>query len=316
MTTYLDADGRFLGLDDEQADPDEARVVVVPVPYEATSSYGGGSAAGPAAILDASHQVELYDLELGFEPWAAAGGIATLRPLGLDGCGNGEAVMERLERVVAEQLERRRIVVTLGGEHTAVVGAIRAHVRAVQPLTVLQLDAHADLRESYQGDRWNHACALARVLDVHDDIVQVGIRSGTPDEVATAHRHGIPIITGADVRRATGDGVDWIEPIIERCSANVYVTLDCDVFDPAVMPATGTPEPGGLSWTQVDELVRRLCAARRVVGFDVSELAPIAGLRLAEFGIAKLVARFVGYIGAGAPDGDRARPAPAQGRSR
>jgi len=292
---------RFLGLDDRQADPEKARVVLLPVPYERTSSYGSGSAAGPAAILRASREVELFDTELGVEPWRSAGGIATLRPLPVEEAEDGAVVMETLDRAVTDWLERGRMVVTLAGEHTGVVGAIRAHARASNGLTVVQIDAHSDMRPDYLDDPWNHACAMARVADFHGDIVQVGIRSESLEDRALVQEHGLPVFRAAGIHQDCARGLDWIKPIIEACEEEVYVTLDCDAFDPSVMPSTGTPEPGGLTWQQVNELLCRLCRTRRVVGFDVNELAPIPGLNHPQFTVAKLIARFMGWMGS--PDG-------------
>ena len=300
MRAFLAADQRFLGLDDRQADPDESEIIVLPVPFERTSSFGTGSAAGPEAILRASREVELYDTELGCEPWAAAGGIATLEPLTLEPGDDGSAVMESVDRVVSYWRERRKVVVTIAGEHTGVVGAIRAHMRSSAEVTVLQLDAHSDLRESYMGDRWNHACTMARVLEFHDDIVQVGIRSESLEDRSLAYSRGVRVFRASKILDDSDRGVDWIAAVLDACAERVYVTFDCDVIDPAVLPATGTPEPGGLSWRQINALLDRLCRARRVIGFDVSELAPLHGCNHPQFTIAKLIARFTGWIGAAA----------------
>jgi agmatinase len=220
-------------------------------------------------------------------------------------------VAESVERLVGEWREHGKIVVTLAGEHTGVVGAIRAHARSPARLTVLQLDAHSDLRDRYQGDPWNHACTMARVLDFHDDIVQVGIRSESLEDRALADRRGVRTFPAAGLHADADRGSDWIAPILDACAESVYVTLDCDVLDPSVMPATGTPEPGGLDWRQVNGLLDRLCRARRVVGFDVSELAPIAGIGHPQFAIAKLIARFMGWMGASAARAAAERPAAA-----
>lgn len=297
---FLPASERFLGLDDHQADPETARVVILPVPYERTSSYGSGSAGGPAAILRASREVELFDTELDTEPWRAAGGIATHAPLPVERAADGAAVMEALDRAVSDWCDRGKTVVTIAGEHTAVVGAIRAHCRMSGGLSVVQIDAHSDMRPHYLDDPWNHACAMARVADFHGDIVQVGIRSESLEDRALVREHGLPVFRAAGIHRDGAGGVDWVAPIIDACAADVYVTFDCDALDPSVMPATGTPEPGGLSWQQVNELLARLCTARRVLGFDVCELAPIAGLDHPQFTVAKLMARLVGWIGASA----------------
>ena len=295
MDGFLEANARFLALDDEHAQPEKARFLIIPVPFEQTSSYGQGSAYGPAAIIEASHQVELYDASLACKPHTAAGGIATLAPLETDGYG-GAAMAERLNGIVGRWLDRDKRVIALGGEHTSVVGAIRAHAERYKGLSVLQLDAHSDLRPNYQEDPWNHACAMARVLDFHDKVVQVGIRSQSEEERTISRERGLPVFYGEAIHSSEERGRDWIGDVIEATSKRVYVTFDCDVLDAGAMPATGTPEPGGLTWRQVCRLFARLSAEREVVGFDVSELAPIKGFNHPQYMIAKLIYRFVGYM--------------------
>lgn len=294
MTTYLPEAENFLGLSEELSAPASARVVVLPVPFEATSTYGPGSSGGPIAILDASHQVELFDAALGFEPFRTAGGIATRRPLDSAG-SDGQGLAERLRENVKELLEQGRFVIVLGGEHTSVVGTIWAHCGYYANLTVLQLDAHSDLRGSYLGSSWNHACAMARVIEFHGDLVQVGVRSQAAEERAIVEQERIPVFYAHEIHAQNRGMADWIGPIIEKTKPRVYVTLDCDVMDPSVVPATGTPEPGGLTWAQIDRLLSRLCREREVVGMDVAELAPIPGLRHPQFTVAKLLYRFLGY---------------------
>lgn len=296
MNRFLDPEQRFMGPDEAPFETDDPGAVVIPVPYERTSSYGTGSGDGPEAIIAASHQVEFHDADLGFEPWAAAGGIATMEPLPTDDCRNGEEMAARLEAAAAEQIDAGRTVVTLAGEHTGVVGAVRAHVRRFDDLTVLQLDAHSDLRPEYRGERWNHACAMARVFDFHRAIVQVGIRSEAAEEASFTRRHRIPVFHGERIARDDRRGADWVAPIVGACTRRVYITLDLDVLDPSIMPATGTPEPGGLDWRQLNRLLARLCREREVVGFDVCEIAPLPGIRFPEFTAAKLVYRLTGLV--------------------
>jgi agmatinase len=290
---WLSREQRFLGLEDSAANPEAARCIVLPAPFERTSSWGAGSAEGPGAILAASQQVELFDCGTGTTPWRDCGGIATRAPLtaGADGAAFNAALHRETRKWLAED----RFVITVGGEHTSVIGAIRAHCEVFPDLTVLQLDAHADLRDAYEGDRWSHACAMRRVLDFHDHLVQTGIRSCEEDEWRLAQRLTIPIIRAADIHAMESRGEDWIGSVIAPLRKRVYISFDCDVLDPAVLPATGTPEPGGLTWRQADALLRRLCAEREVAGLDISELAPIAGLRYPEFTMAKLMYRFLGY---------------------
>lgn len=294
MSVGLPTERNFLGLAAEFSDTSTAGVVVIPAPYEATSSYGRGSCAGPEAILEASHQVEFFDAALGIEPFRACGGIATLEPLDLDGC-DGAAVAHRLEETVAPWLAKDKFVITLGGEHSSIVGAVRAHCDRYAPVTVLHFDAHSDLRPAYEGSPWNHACAAARIRDFHEDIVQVGIRSQDIDERRLIENQNIPCFYAHEIYAQQLAFQDWIAPIIESTRARVYVTFDCDVFDPSVIPATGTPEPGGLTWYQIDALFARLCREREVVGLDVSELSPLPNQTVSEFTVARTICRFIGY---------------------
>jgi agmatinase len=295
---WLPRASRFLGLEDAQADPQRSRCVILPVPFERTSSYGRGSHAGPGAILAASQQVELRDADLDTEPWTLFDGIVTRSALDTRHVRNGEALMHALHTTVGEYLDQGRMVVTLGGEHTSIVGAARAYASRHDDLTILQLDAHSDLRPSYNDDRWNHACTMARICEFNPAVVQVGIRSESADDLPLVQKHGIAVFHGERLQRDALAGADWIEPIVNACGQRVYITLDCDVLDPTVMPATGTPEPGGLTWMQITMLLARLCAQRTVVGFDVSELAPLQHLHAPQFIVAKLIYRLIGLIGA------------------
>ncbi|NWG12790.1 MAG: agmatinase [Acidobacteria bacterium] len=304
MTHFLSEQENFLGLPEASSDPKAAGVVIIPVPYERTSTVGRGSALGPDAVIAASHAVEFFDAALGFEPYQAAGGIATRAPLDVAQC-DGPGLSGRLRNEAAHWLGLGKFVATLGGEHTSVVGAIRAHCDAYEGLTVLHLDAHCDLRPEYLGDPWNHACAMARVLDflplacpaacTGPSLVQVGIRSQDREERAVARERNVPVFYAHEIHDQTYARQDWIGRVIASTRPRVYVTLDCDVMDPSIMPATGAPEPDGLTWQQMDALLSRLCRERELVGFDVSELAPIPGLRHPEFTVAKLIARILGH---------------------
>lgn len=293
MTSFLSAEANFLALDAEWSHPDTAGVIVQCAAFERTSSFGLGSALGPQALLNASHEVELFDAALGFEPYLAAKGIATMTPLDISGC-DGAGLAERLCRATAQWIERQKFVVTLGGEHTSIVGAVRAHCQAFSDVTVLHLDAHSDLREDYQGDPWSHACAMARVLDFHDHLVQGAIRSQERVEREASEARGVPVFYAHEIHDREASGEDWIGDMIRATRSRVYVSFDCDALDPSIVPATGTPEPGGLTWRQVDRLFARLCAEREVIGLDVSELAPLEGERRSEFTVAKLVYRILG----------------------
>ncbi|MGE3165450.1 MAG: agmatinase [Planctomycetota bacterium] len=283
----------FLGLPAEHSDPARAGVIVQQVPFEATSTFGVGSSVGPAAILDASREVELFDAELGCEPWQAARGIATLAPLPVVDL-TGAAVAQLLAERTAALLDRGKFVVTIGGEHTSIVGAAWAHADRFPNLTVVQFDAHSDLRPEYHGTAWNHACAIARIRERSPRVVAVGIRSQEREERRLCdHDAQLTTVYAHEVHAESPEA--WLDRVIDACGPEVYVTFDFDALDPALMPATGTPEPGGLTWQQATRALRRLCRERRVVGVDFNELAPIGGLHHPQFVAAKLIYRFLGY---------------------
>ena len=285
-----DNPGAFGGLP-EAPDPDRARFAVLPLPYEGTVTWLGGTAQGPDAILAASANMELYDIETGTEPWRQ--GIVTLRPVAP--AETPEAMYERIVGAAAPVFAAGRTVVGLGGEHSVTAGLVEAARRAHPGLSVLQLDAHADTRESYEGSPYNHACVMARVRE-HCEIVQVGIRSMDAGEVGKIRRSRV------HYAHEIGDIGELAEAVLERLGDQVYVTIDLDVFDPAEMPSTGTPEPGGLRYRQVTELLREVCRWRQVVGFDVVELAPGAHNRAPDFLAARLAYQVMAYITAFADD--------------
>ena len=278
----------FLGLEGEQAAYETARVAVLPIPYEATVSYGGGTARGPSAIIEASSQVELYDEELGCEPCDV--GIATLPPLSVDGIEPTQ-LMERVQSAVGRVVADGKFPLVLGGEHSITPAAVRAVQSAHEDITVVQLDAHADLREEYEGQRYNHACTMARVREICP-AVQVGIRSLSTEEALRIEKEGLPIFFARDLRSDSG----WITKAVSAIkSKKVYVTIDVDVFDASFLPATGTPEPGGLDWYQVTSFLQALFSEKRVVGVDLVELSPIDEFRAYDFIAAKLAYKCIGY---------------------
>jgi agmatinase len=268
---------------------ERARAVVLPVPLEASVSYGGGTARGPQAILDASTQVETWDEELEREPLAC--GIHTDPPLPVFGLPL-ERALERVEARVGELLDAGKWVVTLGGEHSLTPPAVAAAARRHPGLEVVQLDAHADLRESYQGTPDSHACAMARCLEHAAGVRAAGIRSYSAEEAARI-RDGIPGYRIVRADELTDEG--WTERLLDGIDGKpVYLTVDVDYFDPSIVPATGTPEPGGGRWRPTLGLLAALFRRARVVAADVVELAPIAGLHHADFTVARLVHRLIG----------------------
>jgi agmatinase len=282
----------FLGLDEQASDFAKARVVLLPVPYESTTSYGGGTGAGPAAILEASRYIELYDQELDTEPYEL--GIATLPALSLTGAGPAEAVGELRAAYDALLALGERFILTLGGEHSITSAPVLAWADRLAParLSVLQIDAHTDLRLEYEGSEYSHASVMARTMD-RVDITAVGIRALTRDERELARRSdNIHIFFADDIH--SGDG--WIDDVIRTLGDTVYITFDVDGFDPSLVPSTGTPEPGGLQWYPIMKLLRRVFTERRVVSADIVELAPIAGLAAPDFLVAKLAYKMIGYL--------------------
>lgn len=277
------------GSDMEPVRFQDAGVAVLPVPYEASVSYGGGTAGGPEAILKTSAQVELHDEWLGVEPWRA--GIWTDPELELPSDGSA-AVMDCISNRFGELMDEGRWVVMLGGEHSVTTGGVRAASQRHPGLRVLQLDAHADLRESYKGDPNSHACTAARCLELAP-VNAVGIRSYSPEEAARI-RSGIPGYQVVHAWEMTADQDSWIQRALAGLAgAPVYLTIDLDYFDPSILPATGTPEPGGGGWWPTLNLLRTLFRQANVVAADVVELAPLPGLHHADFLAARLVSKLI-----------------------
>ena len=282
---------RFGGLEDDQARYDTARVVVVPVPLERTTTYARGTRKGPAAIIEASRNMETFDEELQVETCQKVG-IATLEEMDTDS-GALENVLAHIHTTVLGLLEESKFPVLLGGEHSLTPPAVSAAARKFPDLSVLQIDAHADLRESYQGNPNSHACAMRRVVEICP-AVQVGIRSLSKEEAADIPKLKTKIFWAKDI--VGQPTARWADEVVKSLSPHVYLTIDLDAFDPAILPATGTPEPGGLTWEQVTALLRAVARQRQIVGMDVVELLPTPGLHAADFLAAKLIYRILGYV--------------------
>ena len=283
----------FLGLDAEDGATQNAPFLILPAPSEQTVTYGRGCASGPDAILAASQEVELFDEELESEPYRV--GIGTLPPLGAEAAGP-EATVTRLVEHLEPLIQSGHTVITLGGEHSITAGPVRAYQKRFSDLSVLQIDAHADLRDSYQGNTYSHACAMRRVRDVVDTTVGVGIRSLSTAEFEYFRRTEGCHLYFAHQRDFHGA---WINRAIDQLTDFVYITLDLDGLDPSLMPAVGTPEPGGLTWDEVLTLLRKVTLRRNVVGADVVELAPIAGMPTPDFVAARLVYKLIAYMDRG-----------------
>jgi agmatinase len=272
---------------------DSPRVGILPVPYDRTASYAAGARTGPDAILLASRQLESYDERLRADPSRA--GLVTYAPLEPHAEGP-RAMLDAVRDAVSEIGDAGLVPVVLGGDHAVTIGAFEAVVEATTDLGVLQIDAHADMRDSYEGSRYSHACVMRRVRE-RVDAVSVGIRSYSEEEAAHMQAAGVSVHSPRDLRTAGDPGA-----LLGALPPNVYVTIDVDGFDPSIMPATGTPEPGGLSWDEVDSILEWTATHRRIVGFDVVELAPIPGLHAPDYLAARLVYRTIGRT-LGSPTG-------------
>jgi agmatinase len=277
----------FGGIEKAFSDFKKASFVVLPVPYDLTSTYQSGSRRGPSAILDASCNMELYDEELRRETYRA--GIHTLPFLEPDARGPREMI-QKVEEGVTGIIRHGKIPVVLGGEHSISTGCVRALKKKHARLSVLHLDAHADMRDRYQGSPFSHACVARRILEICP-VVHVGIRSMSREEALFIEKKGIRVFPPDDLRETPG----WEKKVCENLTEDVYISVDLDVFDPSLMPATGTPEPGGLGWHDVISLVREAAGAGRIRGFDIVELSPVPGLVAPEFLAAKLAYRMMGY---------------------
>jgi agmatinase len=281
----------FGGLPDEHSQYATSRAVIFPVPLERTTSYEHGTRNGPAAILAASRNMELYDEELELEPYKEIG-IHTLPAIDTSD-GTLDEVISEIFTAQLGLLEDGKFTVALGGEHSLTPPLVSATAKKFKDLSVLQIDAHADLRDEYHGNPASHACAMRRVVEVCP-AVQVGIRSLSVEEAQAIPHLNTSIYWAKDIARAPLKS--WIAKVLADLSPNVYLTIDLDGFDPAFVPATGTPEPGGLDWMQVTSLIRAVADHKKIVGMDVVELLPQPGDHASDFLAAKLVYKCLGYI--------------------
>lgn len=266
----------FLGLPDQ--DYQKSKAVVFPVPYSSTTYWKAGTKDGPQAIIDASRHVELYDAELKKD--CSKNGIFTL-PFLEPSKNSPEETVARIRNVILQIIEDNKFPMMLGGEHSITLGAVQAFKEKFSDFSVLQLDAHTDLREEFEGTKFHHACVMKRVKDLGLSITQAGIRS---------------ISEGEEPDSAFSAPELPIDKIIATLKENVYLTFDLDALDPSIMPATGTPEPGGLGWYQVLELIKEVAKNRKIIGADVVELDPIPGLAAPDFLAAKLVYKIISYV--------------------
>ncbi|MBU1196897.1 agmatinase [Candidatus Micrarchaeota archaeon] len=277
---------RFAGIAEQ--DYEKARVVYLPVPYDGTTSYRTGAREGPHAMITASRNMETYDEELKSDFTQL--GLYTTDELESDLRGP-EHTIKRVREAVQQILEDRKFPFMLGGEHSLTAGALEAFREKKRKLTVLQFDAHPDMRDAYENTKDNHACVMRRALDLGFSVVQVGIRSVSEEDVETWKQYGKQVKTF----RASEKESWKVEEIVRACGENVYVTFDVDALDSGVMPSTGTPEPGGLNWYETLRILRSVAEKKEWMGADVMELSPIPGLVAPDFLAARLAYKMTGY---------------------
>lgn len=274
----------FGDLPEHYTDPNRSSIIILPVPYDETSTWMKGADKGPMALLEASTNLELYDIETGFEVYRK--GIHTDHPV--EECGLPEEMVEKVFQRSLTWIKQDKFLVTVGGEHTVCLGSIRAFRELHPELTVLQIDAHTDLREVYEGTPYSHACVMARVKEICP-IVQVGIRSMDAGERAAIDEEKV------FWAHELVDDEAWIDRVVAQLTDRVYITVDLDGLDPSIMPSTGTPEPGGLGWYPLLKLMKQVISERNVVGFDVVELCPDERNKAPDFLAAKLIYKMLSY---------------------
>jgi len=290
---YYGLKKNFLMIEEKYSSYDKSMIAILPVPYEATTSYGKGTGKGPEGILNASHFVEFFDEEMNRE-LCFEKGICSVHALDMKG-KKGKPALDYIYKNVVELIKDKKFVVTLGGEHTISTAPIKAHYDNFKNMSVLHFDAHSDLRDEYEGTKYSHACFAARVAEFTTDITQVGIRAQCIEEYKFIKEKKIRTFYSHEIHNGKY-GKNWDDRVIDTLKKNVYVTFDVDYFDPSIMPSTGTPEPDGFLWSETLRLLKKLGKRRNVVGFDVVELAPVKSFPYPDFLTAKLVYKMLNYF--------------------
>lgn len=279
-----------MGLDDENSTLETSKVVVLPVPYEKTVTFGTGTSKGPSSIIHASTSIEMYDDELDCEPSEI--GIHTLPELKCD------IAPEKMFKLVREScsglIYQEKFIITLGGEHSITAGAVKGHKDHFEGFSVLSIDAHCDLRDSYEGKKYSHACVMRRIVEEGIPVVQVGIRSYSVQEAEFLKKTDkVKVFHARDIVKKHNK--NWIDDVVLSLKSQVYLSIDVDGFDPSIIPSTGTPEPGGLSWYDVVSLLKKVFSEKEIIGMDIVELAPISGLLGPDVLAAKLAYKAIAY---------------------
>jgi N1-aminopropylagmatine ureohydrolase len=282
----------FLAIPAKISNYKNSKIVILQAPLEKTVSYGSGTKLGPKEIINASHYVEFYDEELDKELCYDLG-ICTLQELSFKNLSHSKS-LKRINETVTKLLNDNKFVVTLGGEHSISSAPIKAHFDKFQNMSVLQIDAHSDLRDSYEGSKYSHASVMARVAEFTKDIVQVGIRAQCIEESVFIKENKINTFYARDIKSGK-HGEKWQDKVVDKLKENVYITFDVDGLDPSVIAATGTPEPGGLFWDETMNLLKLVGKEKNIIGFDVVELAPSKYHEASNFNSAKLVYKILNY---------------------
>jgi agmatinase len=285
---------QFLGLE-ATSTYESAKIVILPIPYEATTTFRKGCEKGPDALIEASDQLEAYDEELKRETCVEVGiythaAIADTRQ---NPAIAAEEMLEITTQTVSRFLADNKFVIAIGGEHAITTGVVKAYQQAIdEPFTVVQIDAHGDMRHEYEGSLHNHACVMRRVLEMGLPTLPVGIRSICQEEALLIEEKQIPVVWARDI----ASNLNWIEDAIAQIkTAKVFITIDVDGIDPSLIPGVGTPEPGGIDWYGIIKFMRRIFETHQVIGCDVMELAPTVDSVVSEFVTAKLVYKLIGY---------------------
>ncbi|OGE71214.1 agmatinase [Candidatus Daviesbacteria bacterium RIFOXYD1_FULL_41_10] len=285
----------FALIDEKYTDFEKAKFVVVSATYEVSATYRGGCKDGPPAIISASQYIELYDDEINKETFKA--GIHTL-PDVIPALGAARDMVDRLYSVTKMLLKKKKVVCTLGGDHSVSIGVVKAYMEKYPGLSVLQFDAHSDTRDEYEGSKLSGATTMRRIHGMGVKITQVGLRSLSKEDMLFAKKENIKQYNASDLSNLANLS-NLTDQILEGLGDKVYITFDVDFFDPSIMSATGTPEPGGPGWYDALTILKKVAQEREIVGFDVVELAPDLGPHACTFTAAKLVYKIMGYILAG-----------------
>lgn len=275
----------FAGIPEEYHHLENAEIVLIPVPYDGTSTWGKGADKGPDAFLEAAENMELFDIQTRTEVYKK--GIHLAKAVTEN--ASPEAMVKAVHKTAKSFLDKGKFVTLFGGEHSISIGSIRAFDEKFDDLTVLQIDAHTDLRPEYEGTPYNHACAVYEASK-RNNLIQVGIRSMDIGEME--HLDESKVFWAHEIHK----NMDWVDRAIDLMTANVFITIDLDAFDPSIMPSTGTPEPGGMTWWQMDYFLCKVINSKKVVGFDIVELAPNKNNRGPDFLSAKLYYKLLSYI--------------------